>query len=454
MRVQIGPEFFAKTKSEYSDWTFALPRELMQNSIDAGASFVEVRVSAENGMTVVTCHDTGCGMTRNIIEEKFLTLGGSYKLDNAVGGFGAAKSLIAFSNEQYDIYTNDLHVNGRGSEYTITEHERTPGAKFVIKINGDYVARIVRGFKKFIAMSRWSGELILNEETITERTQNGFHRRSMGWCDVYTNNSHQSQMLIRINGMLMFTKTIHVDKCVVIELVGSSIDNLTTSRDGLKHEFQSQLDEFVYELSVDKQSALRERCGYVQDFDGPMITPIQNESGDVWVEKDETPITAKEISEKVVKDITRSYNFKFKIDNEIGVRLLDCWTPDDMSSYCQKLVKAWVHCLIVLHQLHNKSSSFSVGFIFSSTTLATCNSDAKEFLINPADPTVLNEGIVKRSKKWGFAGDKRFALIVAAAHEFTHNLGCQYHDEYFTTKYDDVMEKVMSNIKLFYAAFR
>jgi hypothetical protein len=86
-QVAVPQEYFLKmAKADYSDWQEALAREFLQNSLDAGASKVEVTID-KTGRTI-TCVDDGCGMDESTIVEKLLVLGGSKKRAGSVGAFG------------------------------------------------------------------------------------------------------------------------------------------------------------------------------------------------------------------------------------------------------------------------------------------------------------------------------------------------------------------------------
>jgi hypothetical protein len=93
--IQIGSDYFRKcARKEYSQeipyiWT----REAIQNSVDAGSSLINITVDD----SFVIFEDNGHGMDNNIISDKLLTLGGSFKdSETATGGFGKAKEVLFF----------------------------------------------------------------------------------------------------------------------------------------------------------------------------------------------------------------------------------------------------------------------------------------------------------------------------------------------------------------------
>lgn len=126
----------------HSDWTFGFWRELFQNEVDAGAKNISITVSDADGKgsfgrdpTVdrvlrVTFSGDGKGMDEKVIREVFLRPGESTKRGtNAQGGFGTARIMLAFSQVRYGIRTQDLVVEGDGSEYTCLKVPQAVEAK-------------------------------------------------------------------------------------------------------------------------------------------------------------------------------------------------------------------------------------------------------------------------------------------------------------------------------------
>jgi len=69
---------------------FAFVRELVQNSIDAGATTLSIRVERAGGITTTALHDDGAGMNREIIDGPLLTLFNSSKEGDSskIGKYG------------------------------------------------------------------------------------------------------------------------------------------------------------------------------------------------------------------------------------------------------------------------------------------------------------------------------------------------------------------------------
>src|SRR5262249_9698442 len=115
--VTIGPKFFKKAFNDYADKFWAFVREVMQNSIDCGSTWVRVdlRLTGDGG-TLVIVENNGEAMTRDTLVNKLLSLGESGKdfQAGAVGGFGKAKEILYFAHKHYQIESGLWVVEGSG----------------------------------------------------------------------------------------------------------------------------------------------------------------------------------------------------------------------------------------------------------------------------------------------------------------------------------------------------
>lgn len=157
--VQMPIEFFRKERtSVYSQWHVAFWRELFQNSIDAGAKNISIKMDSEDDHVRVIFKDDGCGMDLRILEDVYFKLGASTKDedDGAVGGFGRARILTCFSMENYEIITQDWRVYGRGPNFEIEEHggETQKGCVLNILVDNTRLATMLNSLKRYMEMSR------------------------------------------------------------------------------------------------------------------------------------------------------------------------------------------------------------------------------------------------------------------------------------------------------------
>jgi len=82
-------------------------RELLQNSVDAGASKIEFIIDYQHRTLIAT--DNGCGMDETTLLDGFLCLGSSTK-QMGVGGFGVAKAAIIGTCAKWEVRTNGILV--------------------------------------------------------------------------------------------------------------------------------------------------------------------------------------------------------------------------------------------------------------------------------------------------------------------------------------------------------
>jgi len=122
-------------------------RELLQNSVDACKNihpYIRIEVQTkkickpeEEFFTIITCTDSGCGMSEDVLINKFLCLGGTTKSDGeTVGGFGIAKAAI-MSGIWWSVHTHDLYVSSKmvmnGADVKKTNYIEGTIVKVVLK---------------------------------------------------------------------------------------------------------------------------------------------------------------------------------------------------------------------------------------------------------------------------------------------------------------------------------
>lgn len=119
--LEIPKAFFVSERRVYANWPEAFWRELLSNSLDAGASRIRIHARPDaDGGAAITVADNGSGMDLTTAESVYLKLGGSAKQHGSIGGFGRARILTCFSAEQYQLRSADYRIDGSGASYTIT----------------------------------------------------------------------------------------------------------------------------------------------------------------------------------------------------------------------------------------------------------------------------------------------------------------------------------------------
>lgn len=263
-QVKVPPVYFRKAKDEYADWASAWWREAIQNSLDAGANDFRIEVAdLEGGGARVIFSDNGKGMDERTLTEVFLALGGSQKEDGSIGGFGYAKNLLCFAHKNYAISTGHQRVEGAGGDYT---HDVgsvwVDGVQLEVIMDDPYV-------DKNVLMNRLQSLLDMSDLDSDIRFQvNGERMRaykptmpyqsgtSLGMLRFNDQTYGPSKLWVRIGGLAMFpvsvwTEDSHFEGTLDLS-AGSSLDLLTSNRDGLQHQHQDALSRIVQQLANER----------------------------------------------------------------------------------------------------------------------------------------------------------------------------------------------------------
>ena len=300
--VSVPAEFFRGELRVYSDWRTAFARELIQNSLDAGATRIDIDITEQVRGTLrddsiaagpaavvaggsgaqVRFVDDGSGMSRRTLEEVFFALGRTTKTDpgaGAIGGFGRARMILCFAQDAYRIRTRDQVVFGRGGDYTLTDAPTVglspvEGTEFVIDTIDTTPSELVSAFRRLIGTCALPVPVYLNGDLLSAPVPAGRARRVLrdpegrAWASVYVASSNQAYLPgqlvgamhgaahVRVAGLTMFTRWLPTADRICVELrPGRAREVLSASRDTLIGRFEAQLDEFVSQLASNRQHA-------------------------------------------------------------------------------------------------------------------------------------------------------------------------------------------------------
>ncbi len=265
--IEIGPQFFEKERDNlYSDPERAFCREYLQNSLDAGATRIDFNIrnlAPEGSGAFITVRDNGCGMTREVLEKVFFSLGATTKAGSGtVGGFGRARILTCFSMQSYYIRTGKMFVSGKGASYDIKEKERDfKGCKFSVIWPNKTMADLKICLLDVLSHSDMAANVYVNGEKFKNWLRTYNEARTLDCGSVWLNKSQPSNgvITIRVKGLWMFNISTSFKHQVVVEVNPSkSRDILTANRDSMHWAYQSNLTSWVRELDIDKKSALRD----------------------------------------------------------------------------------------------------------------------------------------------------------------------------------------------------
>lgn len=518
MRVGISHDFFARGLNDYADWHWAWVRELAQNGIDAGSKNLHFLVHTnDDGNTEATCWNDGPSMDRETLLDKFLCLGGTTKtFEDSVGGFGIAKTVIALAHKHYRIETGPFCVEGSGGEFELTEQAKFDGTKTSVIMDGDHTEELLRDLNRWIDLAQCKATFSINGVDRYATMKKGTPRRDLGFGKVYSNKQGEYQMVVRINGMPMFTERTSFDRLVIVELQGNSAEVMTSNRDGLVRPFSSELQEFVTELAVDKRSALKDRRGprythyrgtklchqsalnvadvvgvgpEIADYpkagvgevaaivngtpdsgpvDGVRIVPIDYVDGteDVDLECSTARTGFQRTAAALLLSApehhqvaTLGHNFILK--NETDLKIPKYYDPGsgELSGYSEKLIRFWGRIMLEVHRLFDREDEFSIGFIFDVGDVGSTEAEHEEgdygrvYYINPCR-IVEQVGSYSKSFKKRFLLTERDRLIMIGVHEFVHGTGNSWHDETYANRLTDYAAFVMKHRKQFNWCFK
>tara|TARA_B100000614_G_scaffold262909_1_gene300621 strand:+ start:144253 stop:145812 length:1560 start_codon:yes stop_codon:yes gene_type:complete len=263
-QITLPKSFFTKERDNlYSDWRTAFWREDFQNSIDAGATEIRISFEQMGDDLAVEFIDNGCGMTRDVIENVFFALGETTKTGSTTGGFGRARILTCFAMGSYEFWTGNLHVTGDGANYNINDNQpHVSGCRFRVVINNETAEKMRTALKKVLLMSQMSCHVFVDGE----RWTNWLHKRrlvktaSYGSIHVNKNGQFTNQVIVRVNGLWMYSIYCEAKAQVIVEIDPTkSREVLTVNRDGMHYNYSNDLQSFINELAVDTRSALRAR---------------------------------------------------------------------------------------------------------------------------------------------------------------------------------------------------
>jgi hypothetical protein len=498
LQVKIGPSFFKKAFNDYSEWRWAFAREAAQNSIDAPHStelFVDIKRDGED--TLVIWSNNGAPMSRDELCNKFMALGESGKeFQGTVGGFGKAKEILAFCHKRYEIYTGNYHVVGSGGDYTLEECDHYKGTMTKVWIAGDEVYNIEQMFKTFVYMSQWKGRYEINGKVLVGEFRKGSRRRNFSWGTIYTNKSISNRLIVRIHGIPMFYRHLECNgRCVVVELTSGDASVLQSNRDNLSWRYQSELNSFIDDITVDKQSAFRDTSPRYHHFSGeklrmqatkysiaaiideayatvPVAVAVEEEvsvapAGVATVDQRTLTTAAltsavavhEEASQDEVRKMNKSSRIscEFVVKNTTGMEVPTFYMPYAFSGYSTKVASCWAKCLLAIHELFNKPVEFAIGFIFDDEREAEheVGDYGTVYYVNPITIVKQNNSNSRSmSKRWKLTSAGRFAILAAAVHEFVHHTGYGPHDEGYANMLTSMMGVVLANIKRFHRCFR
>lgn len=486
-QIKLPNSFFEKAKQEYSDWRWAFFRELIQNSYDAGATRIDFEIDDIQNEVNITCIDNGCGMNRNTLENVLLCMGGSQKQNkDSIGGFGYAKALLFFAHSGYQILTSGIndtdyhYVKGSGGDYEIVSNPMNctiHGTEIQVSIKDPTNAKAFkRHLKSYVSNIFFERDVIIKlhgEVLAQDSIEYEFDvDTELGPLWFNETQSDVNTLVVAVGGLPMFKYSTYSSGLAftgIINLVGNPFEMLTTNRDGLTLNFQSNFSALIQKLTAERTSLKigptlsltlnpsKQSTGYIA------IGPASNFSNEVNARMDEQ----QHIYQRLLDSITGKWPTDFglrlrnvvkrKTNNEdLGVAQIQQMMNRD---WVNRLAYAWhtvVGVVLTNEFLFNRglyyiqegkklaweddwenghhyyqNQRIDTGFIFAKGIEGMCVFPKN---VDESISILMNPLLI--GKDW-MVGD----LIDLAVHEVTH-IWLPGHNEEFSTTTDEVRKSV------------
>lgn len=467
--ITIGPEWFDTVKKDYVDWQFAFAREAAQNSLDAGATRINVTVELnDDDNTVVRWQDNGCGMNADILESKFMAIGGSDKPNGGTGGFGIAKLILAFAQRNYLIRSQDIEAKGSGAGYSVkTGLEFYSGLILAVTMDGDEVNYLNSKIKEWARFTTTFCEIYLNGEKLDTLRMNK-PKVETPWCKVYTHNQigyeYSYEIRVRMNRQYMFNVYTSVQAHIVVDLNGTdSKEYLTSNRDGLNYIWRSRLQKLVEEI-YENPNKIKEVCDHTVLYRGKAgRIALDSARRRKKISLNNTVVTAptanaalfsegyapSESSQINVPQIPRSFHeieklidgFDVIVVNQTNKEIPDKWTPGKMSKTAYKLLNRWIRLIQVVGDILGRTEDVSIGLVFAHDTTAAYKYHSEHGHMLLVNPVKISE--TRFTNRWRSDNASFYEMVCAAVHEIMH-IKQGNHNESFARDITYAMAKVMA----------
>jgi hypothetical protein len=460
--VAIPSSFFLnEAKHEYYDYRTRLVQELLQNSLDAGATVIRLTFDALG----YKCEDNGRGMTQDRMVNALLTMGGSVKEAGATGGFGAAKKLLLFAHASFAIHSNDTLVCGNGLSYRFHGCLARKGTEIgAVWANAADFDNMQWKATELLKKCNFSGHarVYVNGVLFTDYVAARHSHNVEGVGEVFANKNRtegENSVLVLHNGLFMFDHYISdLNRKVVVMVSGPSTTVFTQNRDGFKSEVRQKFAAFIAKITVDKKSVVKPKARkfIIEGMDTFVafisktftITPaIQAAINQVRMNPGS--FTATEIAQAVVAKIEANANastqdkataesiatfvkngganlqtdFHFDLADSSYRKVPGKYVPNTGKPKFTALAKTWKVAVRNVLQANGLDQNFVIGFTFRSEATAThqMRDGVSCYLINP-ESTEIDEGTKQ---------EKTMKVLTTAVHEVVHSQGCGCHDEEF-----------------------
>ena len=472
--ISLSPRFFENELKAYSDWREAFWRELVQNSVDAGCRNISIRFGGSSDEPEVIFRDDGPGMSQETLRDVYFQLGASTKGADDIGGFGRARMLTCFAHSSYWVKSRGYMATGCGASFQIAANPDsfTNGCEVGVRLlnSGGDIAMKSR-LVSFLTTCQLDCRVLVEGEEFTAWAYRYRKAGDLSFAAIHVNRSQSPQILVRVNGVTMFTRWTSAKARIILEIPANVARNvLTSNRDGLRHRYQEEFDRYLEKLCADCNSAVKELFAPLKTFFGQATRTIRRKSAapeqcapmpePVPVPHLSIPVPPPRLGPPTDVSFNPPCSSlpQFVLYTDCQSRKLRAaakrFTPQAIAgTRRERLLSGWTcACEIALGALleitGGGSIDFAPGFVFSDDAKAVCISGdgIHSLLLRPTDEN-------GRSAYSVSAASTPHQLLAAAAHEAAHVVhSC--HNEDFATTLTELFGKVSAHAKLVRAALR
>ena len=292
-----------KLYGSYVDVPVVATREALQNSRDAiqkairsrklAAKDAEFRVTWDPASRTLSWADNGIGMTREVVSEKFLSLGDTTKIATAqrnelqAGGFGLAKAILLGASKTFTwtLETLDHRFVAQGFDHPIEIRRAASRPGVTLSVSdvspkhdwgyvGDSRQNIPQRIHALLATCDTSFPLYLNDIRVTSAFSGrgtvvekgaSWGRGTTGEVRVYKRSQPGGRFYVRLFGLTQFSRDLAGGKAdfdVVVDLqttIAPTEDGypLTASRMELSGPSQTTLNRLIQQFGVDVLSSIK-----------------------------------------------------------------------------------------------------------------------------------------------------------------------------------------------------
>jgi hypothetical protein len=275
-RMRLDPTFYRGPLEDYKDWPLKWWREVVQNSVDAKATQIELNtVVQDDGSVVVSCTDNGKGMSPDIMDNKFLVFGATTKETESgdEGGFGKAKELLVLPWLSWRIESNGWMFEGVHDDYD-DEPKRsslTTGTRLTVHMPADCTTTAYKAKALIERCTVPRCTFLVNGTTVAASAERGKILDTAGVADFggkakayYNETSPFSGLFVRSKGVFMFEAWMPygIPGALFVEIVVKSITVLQSNRDGFRDDtLEKAVGHLQSRMSKDTSSAIKKMMG-------------------------------------------------------------------------------------------------------------------------------------------------------------------------------------------------